>query len=173
MKRLIPILFLLSCGTKYKQYDPNTGLLTHNFSTYADFGVLPDSKDVSGSSTGGGIPILGGSFDNAQLMKMVAAHPQFHPRIQVGDLVIEGTVVHSSSINAAGHWAYRTVRAVATALVVAHGLSAWESVKQAQEMTSQAAIQGGVDTAGIEAIRDVDLAEIAGEVEKTAILHGP
>lgn len=144
MTRRLTLLILLVLGvgcTTYKQYDPNTGLLTHDFSTSGNLGISTSKVSESNSSSTDGIPLLGGSFANDMLTEArPTSDPSAPPTVRVGDMELVGTLDHSTMVDTAGHWTWRAIRSIVTGKVFLEGIGAWEADKLAGHRVNETKI---------------------------------
>lgn len=108
-----------------------------------NFGITRTAKASDSDSRTLGIPFLNGGFENTESVWM--AENQQQPTMTVGDVEIHGTFDTSTWVDTTLGWSYRVVRAVVT---------------------------GRVFRSGIEAARDVELAEESAEVQRAGIAAG-
>lgn len=119
---LIPLLGLVSCGTRYAEFDPQTGMKTIAFSTHGNIGFTTSKNTGSNSSTGG-IPLLNGGFANND-QTVAVENTGSVSGLKVGQLEINGTVDHSTMVDVGGGWLWRTIRTVVTGKVFSDGIEA-------------------------------------------------
>ena len=138
-----------SCtSTSYTTYGPSGEKLSE-FKTTANVGIATSKIAESGSQGNSSGNLLGGfGYDNDMLTEARPTAITQEPGIIFPDgTQITGTLDHSTLADVQGHWLWRNVRSIATALVFWKGLSVWETDITTGAQTDQAKIAADRSTA--------------------------